>query len=118
MEFAIISPLLLIFAIQMFDLGNMLYHYSVLTQLAREGARFGGQSNQPDMALQAQVQTHLNQIYTTGGWGNRLRFIAPPAATAVVAGNDLHVAVQANYAGFLPPWQNFALRTECVGPRL
>jgi Flp pilus assembly protein TadG len=40
-EFAIILPVLLLIVMVVFDLGRIVYYYSMLTNAAREGARYG-----------------------------------------------------------------------------
>ena len=40
-EYAIIFPILFVMLMGIFDLGRVMYYYSTLTNVAREGARYG-----------------------------------------------------------------------------
>lgn len=40
-EFALIFPILILIVLFIFDLGRVVYYYSVLSNLSREGARYG-----------------------------------------------------------------------------
>ena len=54
-EFAIILPVLLFILVVIFDLGRAVYYYSVLTNVAREGARYGSVESS---ATNANIQAH------------------------------------------------------------
>jgi len=54
-EFALIIPVLLVIVIAILDFGRVIYAYSVVTNCAREGARYGVISGHEDAGIIARV---------------------------------------------------------------
>lgn len=61
-EFAIVLPVLILILAVILDLGRAIYYYSVITNVAREGARYGSVTTG---ATNAQIQAHA-QTYAYG----------------------------------------------------
>lgn len=65
-EFALLTPVLMIFVVAVIDFGKMLFTYQVITNAAREGARraavFDEASTNPDSVVRAVITESLGLI--------------------------------------------------------
>lgn len=129
-EFALTAPLLLIFTLTMFDIVGLLFHYSFLSYLAREGARIGASAPSSTLysSVNDEVTQHVRNLFRAGTQNGVYRFNAVnPTVVTVLTGNNIHVSVAARFQGFSPVSPVFSftggkngtlLRAEAEGPRI
>lgn len=90
-EYALIFPILFLVLMGIFDLGRVVYYYSALTNVAREGARYGA-VHPDDLAGIASAVCRLSV-------GVDLDCPNPPAETLNVTkvNNDNYIQVRVTY---------------------
>lgn len=122
-EFLIFAPLFLLFTVQMYEVANILYHHAVMTELAREGARFGSIQQATNNNIQGLVNVRIQTLYTGGvapTLAQRLRLQPAGIQTTASIDNDnnIRVELQGNFQGWFVPWQNFPIRVRARAPKL
>jgi len=65
-EFALVTPILVLLLAGIFDFGNMFRSYEVVTNAAREGARVGVLPGYDPVDVQARVDAYLGASGLTG----------------------------------------------------
>jgi hypothetical protein len=118
-ESIIILPALIYFAIFTFDLGNLLLHHAVASQIAREGVRYGGFLNDTPSLIQYKVQSRVaNQLAMTGNGTSLLFSSAGLTSTTTVSGQQVGVVIAGTYKGILPPFTAMPIHVTATGPRM
>jgi len=121
LEFVIFAPLLILFSLQMYEVSSILYHHSVLTNIAREAARFGSTAQATSITIGPLVSTKVQSLYTTGAaptWQQRLRFAGTLTTSATMQNSDLIVTVTGTFRGVVVPWTNFPVVASASVPKL
>ncbi|MEW5926429.1 MAG: TadE/TadG family type IV pilus assembly protein [Gemmatimonadota bacterium] len=74
-EFALLTPLLMVFVVSVIDFGNMLFTYQVITNAAREGARRAAVFDETasDSVVRAQIVRSLSLVADEA----QVQFVAP-----------------------------------------
>ena len=99
MEFALVAPLLFLFVMGMFEIGRMVMVQQVLTNAAREGARFAVMPNVTESAVEARVANFAASAGVSG-----VEAEVEPAPEAAGAGETVTVtaSVPVSSVGWLP----------------
>lgn len=117
-EFALVLPLLIVLTFGIIEFGLLMYNYQVITNAAREGARYGIVMTDPLNAaddrtvplVQGVVSTYASTHLITLGTGVSLTsIVTPPSGHPFcdIGSSGLPLTVTANYGyGFLTI-QNF-----------
>ena len=61
-EFVLLLPIIILLVFGLFDFGRIVYYKSVLTNAAREGARYGSTDPSSTSSIEAAVERHLYGI--------------------------------------------------------
>lgn len=85
-EFAIVLPLLVMFAGGIVDLGRAFKLYNNLAASVRDGARYGASLNPPTAGP---IITRVNEVFASSAGSSR----AAPNATVTMAGQQITVTV-------------------------
>ncbi|MET0396543.1 MAG: TadE/TadG family type IV pilus assembly protein [Longimicrobiaceae bacterium] len=77
-EFALLIPMIMVFVVAVIDFGKLFYTYQVITNAAREGARYAALADAKitDGVVQQAIRTSLEPIADPGA----ISFVAKPAA--------------------------------------
>lgn len=101
-EFALVSPILLVLLFGTIEFGVIFYDKAVITNASREGARYGVIYRSPTYASSAQVTTYV-QGYCTGklvtfsGASTSVSVTVTPSSASPTTGDTLKVTVSYIY---------------------
>ncbi len=103
-EFVLITPLLLILICGIIEFGVMYYDLAIITNAAKEGARYGIVNSTP-FATSAQVNTFIQnycgKFLITFGSSSTVTVAVSTSATPPVQGSTITVKVSYTYGGLI-----------------
>ncbi|MDH5299504.1 MAG: pilus assembly protein [Desulfobulbaceae bacterium] len=106
-EFALILPLLLVVLFGIIEFGFILYDQAMLTNAAREGARFGVVARAPRHSVD-EIRNEVNTYCATylvsfGGPVSPVVTVTPDPTATALFGDDLTVSVTFRYTFLFVP---------------
>ncbi len=97
-EFALVSPIFLLFVFGLFELGRMLMIQQSLTNAAREGCRAAVMATTVNgTEVESAVRNYLQSVSSKAADPAKVRVTVPSSLNNIPAGTGLTVAVELDY---------------------